>query len=149
MTERGWLVANGQQVLSEYRPAAADASGEAAEQILPGRAGPSGQERMHTPAGSIGYQLLRMAGWREGRARGPGRPRRAPKRGWESVAVEEALPAKVARVKQVMQAEADDAAGKALARAVYRAFSDSNGPSAPDSNPLLRRNKLSASNPLP
>ena len=31
---------------------------------------------------------------------GPRRPRRAPKRGWDTVAVEEALPAKVARVKQ-------------------------------------------------
>ena len=51
-------------------------------------------------------------------------------------------------VLQVIQAEADDAAGKALARAVYRAFSDVNGAAAPDSNPLLRRNKLSASNPL-
>ena len=49
---------------------------------------------------------------------------------------------------QVMQAEADSAAGKALARAVYRAFSNTNAPSAPDSNPLLRHNKLSASNPL-
>ena len=35
---------------------------------------------------------------------GPGRPRRAPKRGWECVAVEEPLPHKVARVKQVRSA---------------------------------------------
>ncbi len=48
----------------------------------------------------------------------------------------------------MLQAEADEAAGRALARAVYRAFNDSNGVRAPDSNPLLRRNKLSASNPL-
>lgn len=49
---------------------------------------------------------------------------------------------------QVAQAEADEAAGRALASAVYRAFREHTGPSAPDSNPLLRRNKLTASNPL-
>ncbi|KAK9918590.1 hypothetical protein WJX75_005185 [Coccomyxa subellipsoidea] len=48
----------------------------------------------------------------------------------------------------VMQAEADDAAEKALARELYRAFNDSSGYSSTDTNPLLRKSKLSDSNPL-
>ena len=45
---------------------------------------------------------------------------------------------------QVLQAEADAAAERFLCRA----FSDAGGCSSPDNNPLLRRNKLSSSNPL-
>ena len=52
----------------------------------------------------------------EGATRGPGRPRRAPKRGWETVAVEEALPAKVARVKQVRTQGASPGLSDASAR---------------------------------
>jgi hypothetical protein len=50
---------------------------------------------------------------------------------------------------QVMQAEADDRAGKAIARYIRLAFNDATGEPTRDSNPLLRRNhKLSATNPL-
>lgn len=50
---------------------------------------------------------------------------------------------------QVMQAEADDKAGKAIARYMRMAFNDATGEATLDSNPLLRRNhKLRATNPL-
>ncbi|KAL4855520.1 G patch domain-containing protein 2 [Chlorella vulgaris] len=56
---------------------------------------------------------------------------------------------KVKRVKQVLQAEADDKAGKAIARYLHMAFNDTTGEPTRDSNPLLRRShKLSATNPL-
>lgn len=42
------------------------------------------------------------AGAAGGAASAPGRPRRAPKRAWSAVAVEEAQPVKVARVRQVL-----------------------------------------------
>ena len=56
----------------------------------------------------------------------------------------EDIDTKVKRVKQVMQAEADDKAGKEIARFIYSA--GRNG----DTNPLLRggKSRLSASNPL-
>lgn len=58
-------------------------------------------------------------------------------------------PRRVPALLQVMQAEADDKAGKAIARYIHMAFSDSTGEPTRDSNPLLRRNhKLSATNPL-
>lgn len=48
-----------------------------------------------------------------------------------------------------MQAEADDKAGKAIARYIRMAFNDRTGEPTADSNPLLRRShKLSATNPL-
>lgn len=83
-----------------------------------------------------------------GQASGQQKPPRAPKREWETVAVLEDQEVKVKRVRQVMQAEADDAAEKALARELYRAFNDSSGYSSTDTNPLLRKSKLSDSNPL-
>jgi hypothetical protein len=46
------------------------------------------------------------------------------------------------------QAEADEEAGRALSRALYRAFNDSAGYASTDTNPLRRRSKLSDSNPL-
>ena len=49
---------------------------------------------------------------------------------------------------QILQAEADDAAGKAIQRYMYRAFNDMSGEPTSDSNPLLRQNKLSRTNPL-
>lgn len=49
---------------------------------------------------------------------------------------------------QVMQTEADEKAGKAIARYIYRAFNDATGETTSDSNPLLRRSRLSATNPL-
>ena len=59
---------------------------------------------------------------------------------------------KVKRVKQVMQTEADEEAGKELARLVYSAFRDGGGgggSTTTDVNPLLRKNrKLSSRNPL-
>ncbi|KAL4436390.1 hypothetical protein ABPG77_009952 [Micractinium sp. CCAP 211/92] len=56
---------------------------------------------------------------------------------------------KVKRVRQVMQAEADVKAGKAIERYMRMAFNDATGEPTADSNPLLRRNhKLSATNPL-
>ncbi|EFN52654.1 hypothetical protein CHLNCDRAFT_54290 [Chlorella variabilis] len=56
---------------------------------------------------------------------------------------------KVKRVRQVMQAEADDKAGKAIARYMHMAFNETTGEPTRDSNPLLRRShKLSATNPL-
>lgn len=54
----------------------------------------------------------------KGAVRGPGRPRRAPKRGWETVAVEEALPIKVARVKQV---RTQDASSMVLRHCLFQA----------------------------
>lgn len=58
-----------------------------------------------------------------------------------------ALQVKVKRVK-VVQAEVDEARNRALAKALYREFNDTGGYHSADSNPLLRKNKLSASNPL-
>lgn len=50
---------------------------------------------------------------------------------------------------QVMQADADAKAGKAIERYMRMAFNDATGEPTADSNPLLRRNhKLSATNPL-
>ena len=49
---------------------------------------------------------------------------------------------------QVLQAEADDAAGKAISQYMYRAFNDIGDVPTADSNPLVRRNKLSKTNPL-
>ena len=57
-------------------------------------------------------------------------------------------PGALLHCSQVLQAEADDAADKALSRYLYRAFSDAGGYSSTDNNPLLRRNKLSRTNPL-
>jgi hypothetical protein len=65
---------------------------------------------------------------------------------------DEDIDKKVKRVKQVLQAEADEKAGKELAKLVYSAFRDDGGGgsgSTTDVNPLLRKNrKLSAQNPL-
>ncbi|KAL4517961.1 hypothetical protein Ndes2526A_g02327 [Nannochloris sp. 'desiccata'] len=63
---------------------------------------------------------------------------------------DEDIQTKVKRVKQVMQAESDEKAGKELARLVYSAFRDGgDGGSTTDVNPLLRKNrKISARNPL-
>ena len=47
-------------------------------------------------------------------------------------------------VMHALQAEADDEVSKAIDRYMFRAFRDDNA----DTNPLLRRNNLSASNPL-
>ncbi len=55
---------------------------------------------------------------------------------------------KVKRVKLAMRAEAEAAADRALAKALYREFNDIGGHQSSDTNPLLRRSKLSASNPL-
>lgn len=49
---------------------------------------------------------------------------------------------------QILQAEADDAAGRAIQQYMYRAFNDMSGEATSDSNPLLRKNTLSRSNPL-
>lgn len=73
-----------------------------------------------------------------------GRPR-APKREWERVEVVEPVDSKVKRWRQVMQAEADDKAGKALDRYIFREFRDD---SSLDTNPLMRKNNLTRSNPL-
>jgi G-patch domain len=67
---------------------------------------------------------------------------------------DEDIDTKVKRVKQIMQTEADEKAGKELARLVYSAFRDGGGDGGggggtTDVNPLLRKNKkLSARNPL-
>ena len=68
----------------------------------------------------------------------------------EDPLAKESTEAKVKRVRQVMQAEADAKAGKAIQRYIYSAFRDQTGePTAADANPLVRRNhKLSATNPL-
>ncbi|KAL3136541.1 hypothetical protein ABBQ38_005789 [Trebouxia sp. C0009 RCD-2024] len=52
------------------------------------------------------------------------------------------------RHQQILQTEADEAAGKALQRYMYRAFNDLSGAPTTDSNPLVRQNKLSRTNPL-
>ena len=62
--------------------------------------------------------------------------------------VEEDPTVKLKRVRQVWQAEVDDAAGKAIQAYIYSAFNDATGEAGPDNNPLLRRNKLTSSNPL-
>lgn len=71
---------------------------------------------------------------------GPARP--LPPDELEQQSVEQ----KVRRVRQVMQAEADEQAGKVIAQYVYRAF----GPDDEGTvlNPVLRKTKLSATNPL-
>lgn len=61
----------------------------------------------------------------------------------------ESFDAKVKRHRQVLQAEADTKAGKAIQRYMYMAFNDTTGEATADVNPLLRHNKrLSATNPL-
>lgn len=52
------------------------------------------------------------------------------------------------RRKQVRRVEAEAAADRALAKALYREFNDLGGHQSSDTNPLLRKSKLSASNPL-
>jgi predicted ATP-dependent protease len=51
------------------------------------------------------------------------------------------------RHQQALQAEADQQAEKELARFMYRQFNEFTGPTS-DSNPLLRPNKLTRTNPL-
>ena len=61
----------------------------------------------------------------------------------------EDLDTKVKRHRQVMQSEVDDAAGQKISRFVYNAFKDGGATGyGADNNPLLRRNKLSSTNPL-
>lgn len=61
----------------------------------------------------------------------------------------EDIDTKVKRVRQVMQTEVDDKAGKEIARFVYSALGETAGTSTQDVNPLLKRNhRLSRSNPL-
>jgi hypothetical protein len=61
----------------------------------------------------------------------------------------ESFDTKVKRQRQVMQAEVDDRAGKAIQRYMYMAFNDATGEATADVNPLLRRNRrLTATNPL-
>lgn len=55
--------------------------------------------------------------------------------------------AKPALQMQAIQAEADQQAEKELARFMYRQFNEFTGPTS-DSNPLLRPNKLTRTNPL-
>ncbi|DBB05130.1 TPA: hypothetical protein ACH3X3_010386 [Trebouxia sp. C0006] len=52
------------------------------------------------------------------------------------------------RHQQILQAEADEAAGRAIQQYMYRAFNDMSGEPTSDSNPLLRQHKLSRTNPL-
>ncbi|DBA80054.1 TPA: hypothetical protein ACH3X2_007544 [Trebouxia sp. C0005] len=52
------------------------------------------------------------------------------------------------RHQQILQAEADEAAGRAIQQYMYRAFNDRSGEPTSDSNPLLRQHKLSKTNPL-
>ncbi len=52
------------------------------------------------------------------------------------------------RKKQVKRAEEEAAANRALAKALYREFNDLGGHQSSDTNPLLRKSKLSESNPL-
>ena len=47
-----------------------------------------------------------------------------------------------------MQAETDEEAGKAIHRYIYSSMVDATGEPTADRNPLLRRSKLSSSNPL-
>ena len=61
----------------------------------------------------------------------------------------ESFDTKVKRQRQVLQAEVDDRAGKAIQRYMYMAFNDTTGEATADVNPLLRRNRrLTATNPL-
>jgi hypothetical protein len=60
----------------------------------------------------------------------------------------EAVETKVKRHKQVMRQEAEDARGRAIHHYLSSVLNDHDGTSNTDSNPLLRRNKLSALNPL-
>lgn len=61
----------------------------------------------------------------------------------------EDLDTKVKRHRQVMQSEVDDAARQKISRFVYNAFKDGGATGGgADNNPLLRRNKLSSTNPL-
>lgn len=55
---------------------------------------------------------------------------------------------KVKRHKQVARQEAEDARGRAIHHYLSSVLSGYDGTSNTDSNPLLRRNKLSATNPL-
>lgn len=62
----------------------------------------------------------------------------------------EDIDTKVKRVRQVMQTEADDKAGKEISRYIYSAFRDATGEPTLDTNPLTRKNntRLSKMNPL-
>ena len=76
-------------------------------------------------------------------------PRQPPRALPPDELAEQSVEDKVKRVRQVMQAEADDEAGKAIARYIYSAFSETTGAPTRDTNPLLRRDKrTSATNPL-
>jgi hypothetical protein len=55
---------------------------------------------------------------------------------------------KVKRHKQVARQEAEDARGRAIHHYLSSVLNGYDGTSNTDSNPLLRRNKLSATNPL-
>ena len=73
---------------------------------------------------------------------------KAPKRGWEAVAVEEPSEARSKRVRQALQAEHHHESGKRIQRSLYRALREGDG-SAQDSTPLLRsHHRLRARNPL-
>jgi len=62
----------------------------------------------------------------------------------------EDIDTKVKRVKQVVQTEIDDAAGKEIARYIYRSLGEGDGAgNTSDINPLLKKShRLSATNPL-
>jgi hypothetical protein len=76
-------------------------------------------------------------------------PRQPPRALPPDELAEQSVEAKVKRVRQVMQAEADDKAGKAISRYIYSAFNETTGEPTRDTNPLLRRDKrTSATTPL-
>jgi hypothetical protein len=55
---------------------------------------------------------------------------------------------KAKRHRQVWQAEVDEAASKAIQRYIFMAFNDTTGEATADSNPIMRENRLTSSNPL-
>lgn len=119
-----------------------------------GRLEPLEAEMRPTQAG-LGFEPKRRRRKAEGEGAPPGAapPAKPPPRALppDELAQQDTA-TKVKRVRQVMQAEADAKAERALARLVAREFADDGEPGAHstrDVNPLLRPNsKMSARNPL-
>ncbi|KAF5837191.1 hypothetical protein DUNSADRAFT_4751 [Dunaliella salina] len=100
------------------------------------------QPAVQLPPDSVGYRLLRAAGWRPGAGLGSIVDREL---------AGESMEAKLARHRAAEEAAADAAHTRALQRALFAAFNDpldNAGAATANTNPLSRPNRLTATNPL-
>lgn len=131
------------------------------------------------PKTNIGFILLQKIGWKEGTGIGAreqgtqapiiveqrqgtvglGHPSEKKERKTDAKIInqidaepeEDHQVRKASRLKQVLQAEVNDNAGKEIAKYIYSAFNEEDGPASGQrsSNPLVhKKSKLTASNPL-